>query len=76
MGEPKEVEINASTQGPRVRHKGDKDEAGGRRDTTTGKGCDTLAWDTTDDARGRGVDWPGRGIAAVGSEDTVEGQRS
>ena len=74
MGEPKEVEIDASTQGPRVRHKGDEDEADSGRNTPTDKGGDIPAWDTTNDPRGKGADWPNRGMTAVGTKDVVEGQ--
>ena len=40
MGEPKEVEVNASARGPRVRYKGDEDKADNGRDTTMGGGGD------------------------------------
>ena len=49
IGDPKEVEVNASARGPKVRHKGDEDEADDGRNTTTGKGGNTPAWDTIDD---------------------------
>ena len=38
MGEPKEVEVNASAQGLTVRHKGDEGKVDNGRDTTTGGG--------------------------------------
>ena len=43
MGEPKEVVVKASTRGPRVRHKGDEDEAHNGHDTTTSGGSDIPA---------------------------------
>ena len=48
VGEPKEVEVDATARRPRVGHKGDEDKADSGRDTTTSKGGDILAWDTTD----------------------------
>ena len=74
MGEPKEVEVDASARGPRVRHKGDEDEADNGHDTPTGKGGDIPAWDTTDDPRGRRADWPDRGVVAAGTKGVVEEQ--
>ena len=74
MGELKEVEVNASARGPRVRHKGDEDEADNGHDTTTGKGGNVPAWDITDDPRGRGADWLDKGMIAAGTKGVVEEQ--
>ena len=43
IGEPKGVEVNASTREPKVKHKGDEDKADNGRDTTTGGGSDIPA---------------------------------
>ena len=42
-GEPEGVKVDVSAQGPRARHKGDKDTADSGRDTTTGGGGDISA---------------------------------
>ena len=74
MGEPREVEVNASAGGPRVRHKGDEDGADSGCDTTMGKGGDIPAWDITEGPRGRGADWPDRGVVVVGTKGVVKEQ--
>ena len=74
-GEPEGVKVDASARGPKDRRKGDESTAGSGRGATAGEGGDTPVWDTIDDPRGRGADWLDRRITAVGSRDTVEGQR-
>ena len=68
------VKVDASARGPKARREGDEGTVDSGRDATAGEGGDTPSRDTTDDPRGRGVDWPDRRITAMGSKDTVEGQ--
>ena len=73
-GEPKEVRVDASTQGPKARREGDEGTSESGRDATTGERGDTPAWDTADDTRGRGADRLGRGTTDASAKDKVEGQ--
>ena len=75
-GEPEEVKGDASTRGPKARCEGDEGTSDNGRDATAGERGDTPAWDTIDDPRGKGADWPSRRVTAAGSEGTIEGQRS
>ena len=76
VGEPEEVKGDASARGPKAGHERDEGTSDSGRDATVGEKGDTPAWDTVDNPQGKGADWPGRRVPAVGSEGTSEGQRS